>query len=266
MIIAGVEGPDHTYELPSQIQKNLEVIAALVKADPHIGKELPDLFGLLQAIADRLENEPVTVEVNDPVTQQKMRVTVGKFDFQLFLTSLPGRVARIKDLPATAYAMTQGDFTTLRQLSLQLRGESIGSAMSFMMDCASGASRERSKQIERELKSTLIGNLTDFPFPEICEVWNAPDLGAAFRSPVKPQVPLLLISGDLDGRTPASNADEIRRGFPNSYHVIVENAGHVDATTFTAKTKEVMLDFLQGRPITIATIASPRLEFAPLKK
>lgn len=265
-IIAGIEGPDHTYKLPSQIQKNLEDIARIYRNDPQIGKDLPDLMGLLRTIGERLEKQPATVEVTDPANQQKVKVTVGKLDFQFFLTSLPGRVARIKTFPATVYAMSKGDFTVLGETSLSVRRESIGSAMSFMMDCASAVSPERWKRIEREEKETLIGRLTDFPFPEICEAWNASELEASFRAPVKSQLPVLLISGELDGRTPASNAEEVRRGFPNSHHLIVEAAGHVDATMFTPQTKEVMIEFLQGKPVTITKIPAPPLELAPLKK
>src|SRR5215213_2467701 len=46
-ILAGTEGPDHTYKLPSNIQKHLEDLAAVIKTDPHIGNEIPDFLGLM---------------------------------------------------------------------------------------------------------------------------------------------------------------------------------------------------------------------------
>jgi pimeloyl-ACP methyl ester carboxylesterase len=266
VILAGIEGPDHTYKLPSQIDQNFAEIAALVKADSKIGNDMPDLLGVIRAIASRLEKEPAAVELPDPATQRKVKIVVGRFDFQLFLAIFPGRVARIKMLPATLDRMMQGDFTALAQFSLAARREPTGSAMSFMMDCSSSASAERWERIKREEKDSLAGAVIDFPFPDVCEAWNAPDLGSAFRSPVESSVPILFISGGLDGRTPASNAEEVRRGFPNSHHLIVENAGHVDATMFTTKTKEVMVDFLLGKPVTIDKIPAPPLEFMPLKK
>jgi len=36
----------------------------------------------------------------------------------------------------------------------------------------------------------------------------------------------LFISGTFDSRTPPGNADQVRRGFSNSAHLIVEGAGH----------------------------------------
>jgi len=265
VILAGVEGPDHTYKLPSSIDKHFADIARLVAADPKIGKDMPDMLGVIRSIAARLEGEPATVEWTD-AAGARLRIVVGKFDFQLFLGSFCGRVARIKRLPAALYAMLQGDFKELARLSLAARRQSVGSAMSYLMDCSSGVSAERRARIAAEAKDSLAGAVIDFPFPGICEAWDAPDLGAEFHSPVESQIPVLFISGDLDGRTPPSNAEEVRRGFPNSHHVIIENAGHVDATMFVAETKDMMVDFLLGKPGRVERIPTPRLEFAPLKK
>ena len=94
--------------------------------------------------------------------------------------------------------------------------------MSYMMDCASGLTAARREQIQREAKGTLLEELSNYPFPDICEEWKAPDLGDAFRSPVRSDVPVLFISGTLDARTPVSNAEEYRAGFTNSTHLIIE--------------------------------------------
>ena len=63
---------------------------------------------------------------------------------------------------------------------------------------------------------------------------------------------------------PISNADEVRRRFPNSVHLIVEQAGHVDASMFKPKTVEVMLEFLKVHPVSTTRVASPPLEFPTL--
>lgn len=264
VIIAGVEGPDHTYKLPGNIQKNVEDIAQIYKADPKVRKVIPDFMGLMKTLLDKLEKQPVTVEVIDPAAQRKVKIVVGKLDLQFLLTTLPGRVQHIQAFPEIAYAMSKDDFSALAKFSLAIRRDSVGSAMSYMMDCASGVSGERWKRIKREEKGTLVGSLVDFPFPDVCQEWGARDLGPVFRSPVKSQVPILLISGTLDGRTPVSNAQEIGTGFPNSTQLIVEEAGHVDASMFTPKTIEAMLQFLKGVPVSTTRIASPPLVFKPL--
>jgi pimeloyl-ACP methyl ester carboxylesterase len=264
VIIAGVEGPDHTYKLPGAIQKHFEDIARIYRTDPQVGRLLPDFVGQMQALLDRLERQPVTVEITDPATNRKANIKLGKLDLQLFLTSLPGRVARIKSFPATFAAMNKGDFSTLAQLSVFIRRDGNVNAMSYLMDCASHGSPERLKRIQREAKSSLVGSLMDFPFPDVCEAWGARDAGPQFRSAVKSNLPVLLISGTLDGRTPVSNAEEVQKGFPNSFHLIVEQAGHVDATMFVPRTVEAMLEFFRTGKLSSSRIKQPPLEFSPI--
>ena len=54
-----------------------------------------------------------------------------------------------------------------------------------------------------------------------------------------------IISGSLDSNTPPYQAEEVRWGFPNSIHVIVENAGH-ESTLTLPESRRLMVDFLRG--------------------
>ena len=89
-ILAGTEGPDHTYKLPSNIQKHLEDLAAVIKADPAVGKEVPDFLCLMKSVFDRLDAEPQTVEITDPQTKLKVKVIVNKFVMQNILAKKNG--------------------------------------------------------------------------------------------------------------------------------------------------------------------------------
>jgi pimeloyl-ACP methyl ester carboxylesterase len=133
------------------------------------------------------------------------------------------------------------------------------------MDCASGITTARRDRIQREVKDTLLEDLSNYPFPDICEEWKAPDLGDTFRSPVRANVPVLFISGTLDARTPISNAEEYRAGFSHSTHLIIEGAVHSDPLFLSSpKIKDVMLEFMKGLPVSTTRIALPPMKFAPL--
>ena len=134
-----------------------------------------------------------------------------------------------------------------------------------MMDCASGQTSARRERITKEAKDTLLGDISNFPFPDVCEEWKAPDLGDAFRAPLRSDVPVLFISGTLDARTPVSNAEEYRTGFPNSTHMIIDGAVHSDPLFLSSpKIKEGMMEFLRGQPVTVTKISGEPLKFAPL--
>lgn len=263
-ILAGIEGPDHTYKLPSNIQKHLEDLAAVIKADPAIGKEIPDFLGLMKSVFDRLDKQPETVEIVDQRTKQKVKVIVNKFVMQFIVANNIGTTVTER-FPALFYRASKGDFTNPAQVWLNHSRSQLNGAMAYMMDCASGQTAARRERIQREAKGTLLEDLFNFPFPDICDEWKAPDLGDAFRSPLRSDVPVLFISGTLDARTPVSNAEEYLTGFKNGTHMIIEGAVHSDPLFLSSpKIKDGMMEFLRGQPVTVTKISIGPIKFAPL--
>ncbi len=161
VIMAGVEGVDQSIKLPSNVQKELVLIDELVKQDPKMSKQIPDFLALVKTVLDRLERQPVTVEVTDPRDKQKHKVTVGKFDLQYWTASGLGDVRFIRILPARYYAMSKGDFSALALQTGGFRISPFGSASSYVVDCASGASPERLTRIRREEKESLFSSVID---------------------------------------------------------------------------------------------------------
>lgn len=263
-ILAGTEGPDHTYKLPSQVQKGLENLSGVIASDPDIGKDIPDFLGLMRSVFDKLDAEPATVEITDQRTRRKVNVIVNKFVMQYIIADYIGTTDTIY-FPRFFHRASKGDFTVPASIWLNYSREGINPAMAFMMDCASGQTAARRARILEEAKTSLVRDYSDHLFPDICEEWKATDLGVEFRSPVRSDVPVLFISGTLDARTPVTNAEEYRTGFRNSIHMIVENAVHSDPLFLSSpKILEGMLEFLRDKPVTATRITGPRMKFAPL--
>ncbi|OLE52239.1 MAG: hypothetical protein AUG51_19105 [Acidobacteria bacterium 13_1_20CM_3_53_8] len=261
-ILAGVEGPDHTLKLPSKVQQALVDIDRLVHADSGLSRGIPDFLGLMKGVLDRLEREPVIVEV--PVSNAKQKVVVSKFVMQYLTASTIG-TGDTMAFPMLYYRASRGDFYLIAGYWLDELRSGIGSAMSFMMDCSSGASPKRRQRIEREARTTLLGNAADLVYPDVCNVWGNPDLGSSFRKPIRSNIPVLFISGTLDGRTPISNAEEVRKGFSHSTHLIIEGAWHGDPLFLSSpKIRDVMLEFLRGAPISNTRIKLAPLQFVSL--
>ena len=265
VVMAGIEGTAHMNKLPSNIQKQLVKIDALVKADPEISQLVPDLLGLMKSVLDKFEKEPVTIELTDSKTKQKFKVKIGKYLLQGITALMIGTTDKISLLPIFYYALSKGDTSLLTQLLNRLNNRTISDATAALMDCASGVSKERQEQIRREAGETLLGDAINFPFPEGCDVWGSPDLGDAYRSQVNSPVPTLLIGGTLDGFTPVSNTEEVAKGLPNSVQVIVDGGGHEDLLVGTQKAKEVILEFMKGAPVSTKWISFPPIKFKTIK-
>ncbi|MGH9960399.1 MAG: hypothetical protein ACREBC_25295, partial [Pyrinomonadaceae bacterium] len=123
--------------LPSNIQTHLADLAAVIKADPELGKKIPDFLGLMKSVFDRLEKEPAVVEITDARTKHPVKITVNKFVMQFLAADNIGTEVT-RSYPALFYRASKGDYTNPAQAWLNQSRAGIGSAMSYMMDCASG--------------------------------------------------------------------------------------------------------------------------------
>jgi hypothetical protein len=63
------------------------------------------------------------------------------------------------------------------------------SAMNAVMDCASSASADRLKIIDKQRSTYLLGSMMDFPLPEWCTGWNVTEAPDSFRAPLRSSVP-----------------------------------------------------------------------------
>jgi pimeloyl-ACP methyl ester carboxylesterase len=80
---------------------------------------------------------------------------------------------------------------------------------------------------------------------------------------IKTNVPTLFVSGTLDNNTQPFQADEVRKTFKTSTHIIVENAGH-ESMLIDAKVQQTMVDYLRGQDVSKVKIALPPLKFEPI--
>jgi pimeloyl-ACP methyl ester carboxylesterase len=260
-VFTGVEGPDHTLKLPSTIEKHVKLVAELMANDPDVHAEIPDFLGLLTRLLGELDRDPVHVNLGS-----EGEIVLGAYDLQLYLSEAVGRVTTIRTVPRFFSDMNHGDFRRLARWATNYRQQPVGSSMSWAMDCASGASTERLARIKSETGSTMLGNAINFPFPDLCEAWGVEPLDETFRMPVVSDVPVLLISGALDGRTPLENAQEVAKGFPDAQHLLVERAGHEENLFSLAPgLKEALQRFFKGETLAMDALDGGPIEFAPIR-
>ena len=248
VILAGVEGPDDTLKLPSDQQKLLEDIARLAAANPAIHERLPDFLGSLKKVLAELEARPKHVPLVNPMNGAKIDMAVGKLDLQVVLSQMLTGPDTFSVLPDLVSRLERGDWTALALMAARTRFGEAPKAMPVAMDCASGATAARRRRIAEEARQTLLADAINLPFPELCAALNVPDLGDAFRAPLQSDVPALLISGTLDGRTSPRQAVELAAGMPNAVHLIIDGAGHSDPLFVSSPQILVaMQEFMRGR-------------------
>ena len=272
VILAGIEGPDDTFKLPSDQQSLMEEIArmwgGLQPADsrPEGRATSGDMLRSARNVLRELERSPKKVTVTHPVNGMTADLVLGPLDFQVEVADRLFAPDNFAGLPDFITRIERGDWMALALAAGETRFGGTPSVMSVAMDCASGITAQRKALIASEAKRTLLGDAINIPFPEICAAVNVPDLGDTFRAPLRSDVPALLISGTLDGRTRPRQAEELRAGMPNAEHLVIEGAGHSDPLFLSSpKILEAMKGFLRGEPLRERVITLPRMTFLPVR-
>lgn len=254
VILAGIEGPDDTYKLPSDQQSLLEEIARIAPS--------PDLLASIGRLLRELEARPKSVTLTHPENGMTATFVFGKYDLQVALADMLVGPETFAAMPDFVARLERGDWTALGLYAGRFRFGSAPALMSVAMDCASGISSARARRIAAEVPATLLGDAINAPFPQVCAGLKFADAGDAFRSPLVSDTPALLISGTLDGRTRPRQADELRLRMPNAQHLVIEGAGHSDPLFLSSpKILDAMKAFLRGETLRERYIQLPPVKF-----
>jgi pimeloyl-ACP methyl ester carboxylesterase len=230
--LLGVEGPDHTLKSPLRVDEVLARIAATRR---------PSLADDIRALRRRFSEAPVLFTF--PTGQT---LALSEWDLQRWIADALDTEREIEALLTALPAVLQGNYAEVARSALPYRLPRALNLMNVAVDCASSASSERLARIRAEGAEALLGNVMDFPLPELCESAGLLPLPSDFRTPVESEVPALLVSGSFDGRTPVANAVDVLRTLPNARHLVVEGASH-DLFRRPEVIRDLIAFFREGR-------------------
>lgn len=258
LVLAGTEGPNHTRKLPLTLDMQLAKLSLLAGTD---------MNATLRRVLANLKKAPIAVSVLDRARKEQVSVSIGASALRRILTYDIGDGNDFIVFPALLTTLEQGDSSILRWFA-EKRYNQITGGVNLMvtgLECSSGATELRQREIDRQAKTSVLADAANFPYPQICAALPSIDLGDDFRSTVSSLVPALFISGTLDSNTPPFQAEEVRWGMPNAVHLIVENAGHEDTLAVPAVQKAIF-DFLAGRDVRGRSAELPRPRFRTIEE
>jgi pimeloyl-ACP methyl ester carboxylesterase len=258
--LVGVVGPDHLCSAPGDVELQLGQISRLVREDPSVAKRVPDLLGSIRTVLDGLRRHPRTVELKTR-SGGTIPIVIGSYELAWYTRSLLSSQETIAHLPALFAAMEAGDFSEVGAVAARWRTAPAPALSIFAVRCASSASAARTHRIELERATAALGETTHFAEERVCRAVGAAPLPDAFRAPVQSALPLLFVSGTLDGDAPESNAIEVGRGFANGEQLEVAGAAHVLLGFGDAATRSAIVRFFEGRRLRTTHVAIAAVAF-----
>lgn len=271
VVISSAEGLDQTVKLPARTGAYLERLQTAIDGQAAAKEAYPDIEGLMRRVHRKLDEAPLPMQM----TRRDGSVVdylLQRRDMQLIASSFiadPKSAARLLDFYRTLDLGGKPDFSSVParyfpDAFLRPGEPIIMDAMSTAMDIASGIGAGRRAEVARQAETALLKDYLNFSYhydgiaPEL-------DLGKSFRTAPSSEVPVLLLSGTLDGRTTIESQREAVAGLENLTSVTVENVGH-NLFMASAEVRQAIDRFMQGRPIEKTTITVSLPDMAPPNK
>jgi pimeloyl-ACP methyl ester carboxylesterase len=261
MALTGAEGLDQTVKLPSETDAYFDRLQAAIDKEPAAKGAYPDLKAMMRRVHARLDAAPAMMRVPTKAGPRDMLLT--KEVMQLAASASiadPQGAARLLTLYLAIDAgMTEPVAALIGRFITPGEPESFR-LMPLAMDVASGVGAERLARVEKEAETALLGDLLNYPMPQLAGALGL-DLGDGFRTAPKSPIPTLLLTGTLDGRTYPAEQQAAVKGLSNLTTVTVENAGH-NLFMLTPEIASTIERFLRGEAVEDGTILVDAPSFA----
>ena len=194
---------------------------------PVCGERYPtDMREQLRTVMERLEAAPVEVDYRDSRTGEMHHdtVTADAVGGLAFMFSYVPQTAAL--LPLVIDEAAQGRYAPLMSLvqmsSEQMEGQ-MTRGMQWSVLCAEDAPRHDPDPANND---TIIGSEMAEVFFAACASWPRGDVPADFHQPFASDLPVLLLSGELDPVTPPRYGEQVVERLPNGRHLVLGGQGH----------------------------------------
>lgn len=254
-LLGGVNGLGDRWREPADGDVWLARVGKAMAAAAPAGRRV-DFVDQVRRVFAQLDKQAIHVATADG------DVLIGKSEIQLLLTIQSGDLGFIQNLPALFDALEKRRQLEAVATAVQqtIRQRPIGTAMTYAMHVASGVSAERLARIDVQVRTALLGNAINWGIGDeaFVKALGVVDLGDAFRAPFRSDVPVLIMSGTLDGRAVENDARRVGAQFNHVSYVTIDGASH-DFWFLRPppRVPEVMEAFLRGESVRDERIVWP---------
>jgi pimeloyl-ACP methyl ester carboxylesterase len=225
--VAGVATPaaKQPLQFAKAAQDAMGKLIADCTADEACRSAFPDLKAEFDAVLAALTTGPVTFELSDPVSKvtEPIRMSRGVFVERLRLMLYD--LENASRVPLVLHRAAHGDWVPFATTSPS--GAAAGvSAMYLTVTCSETAAIITEQDIIRETRDTFVGEYRTRTHMRACQEWPRADTPPSYYEPVTSDVPVLILSGELDPATPAHFGTTAARSLPNSRQILITTAAH----------------------------------------
>ncbi|MDK1024899.1 MAG: alpha/beta fold hydrolase [Gammaproteobacteria bacterium] len=189
----------------------------------------PDLAGKLQAALERLGEKGIQVTMDDATTAETVTFTLTRDHFVNGLRAILYAPGFVRLLPIIIEQAARGEYKALSGVSSYFATQqqdtmALGASLSIL--CSEELSRITDQEIEQMSQNGFVGSAFIDVYKNACSVWPKAKIPAIYSDFKQLDIPVLILSGQLDPVTPPRWGEKMAENYPDSLHLIANNTGH----------------------------------------
>ncbi|MFL6194177.1 MAG: alpha/beta fold hydrolase [Thermoanaerobaculia bacterium] len=207
VVLSGVVPMDETLPISHAAggQRSMDLLLGWCEQDAACNGKFPGVRQELQAVLERLDKEPATVEVKHPHTGKPATVRLSRDTIADGLRWALYNTQGSAMLPLMIHQAAAGDFALLAQASVNARLSAIDGitqGLFFSVTCAEDLPFIDASTIPSRTAGSFLGDYRVRQQLAACGIWPHAKLDRAHQEAVRSDVPMLLINGERDPVTP----------------------------------------------------------------
>ena len=224
-------------EFAVDAQRALDLLIRDCAADAACAARFPDLDETADNAFARFDEGPVTATVQNPMTGEPETVSLTRGVFATGIRALLYNPGRSTAVPALLEAAAKGDVTDMaRFIAVYTKSldDALADGMYLSVTCAEDVPYMNIAKWTRASEGTFLGDYRIAAQKRGCDHWPRGKIPATYRArPLKSDVPVLIVSGELDPVTPPRWADQAAEGLTNAVHVRFKATAHGGEAMYT---------------------------------
>jgi pimeloyl-ACP methyl ester carboxylesterase len=229
VFLVGVATPDIKQPLlfPRSAQHAMDLLIADCTADETCHRAFPRLQEEFGVVLSRFDKGPLPVELVDPVSKKRVQVKLSRSSFVEGIRLAMYSTFSQQFVPKIIHQAYEKDYVPFEEAAVHLSpGGGVARGVYFTITCSEGVPFITGKELTDETQNTYVGAERVQRHITACKDWPKGNIAPSYLDPVKSDVPVLMISGEVDGSSPTWFGESALKFLPNGRQLKIRYLGH----------------------------------------
>lgn len=215
-------GASHEVNLVSALQKQFAQCAA----QPDCKEAFGDIESKMWTLLDKVESEKPTIRLQNYSTGEFDDVQLSKAYLAMAIRMFSYSASSMNLLPLMIEKASNGQLETLASQANMISGTLDKSMTNVELSILCSEDVPFYQESMNQKEQTIFDTEFVSNIKKTCDVWPHLEVSSSFKEPVVSDLPVLLLSGELDPVTPPSFAETTMKSLSNAQHLVAKGQGH----------------------------------------